>query len=163
VRRLHLRFSGSPSATYLLLTCFLCSVIQSMLGEITDETNQAQGMWTVVRVLRCLADRGRIAAFPLSGMIWNIGCILGPSIGGSLSHPAERYPILFGDIELLRRYVCAFCDRACTRRQLIRIALHIALLPAVSCFVCDYSMLYHMCDLVSGRGAPLHSQHSPLK
>ena len=38
------------------------AVVQSVIGEITDETNQA-------------------AAFPLAGLSWSLGCIIGPMIG----------------------------------------------------------------------------------
>lgn len=38
------------------------AVVQSVVGEITDETNQAE-------------------AFPLTGLSWSLGCIIGPMIG----------------------------------------------------------------------------------
>jgi MFS family permease len=38
------------------------AVVQSVIGEITDETNQG-------------------AAFPLAGLSWSLGCIIGPMIG----------------------------------------------------------------------------------
>jgi len=53
-----------------------CSVIQSVLGEITDETNEAQAM-------------------PLTSITWNVGCIVGPMLGGILSTPARQYPNSF--------------------------------------------------------------------
>lgn len=49
------------------------AVIQSMLAEITDATNEAQAM-------------------PLLSVTWSAGCVLGPMLGGSLLHPAERWP-----------------------------------------------------------------------
>ncbi|KZV87301.1 MFS general substrate transporter [Exidia glandulosa HHB12029] len=61
------------------------AVIQSMLGELTDETNQAR-------------------AFPLLGLCWNLGCIIGPLIGGALSEPATGYPAVFGRIQFLKDY-----------------------------------------------------------
>ncbi|KAG8919917.1 hypothetical protein FRC01_001039, partial [Tulasnella sp. 417] len=59
------------------------AVVSSIIGEITDKTNQAQ-------------------AFPLAGAFWYIGQILGPLIGGMLSHPAERYPGIFGNYDFLK-------------------------------------------------------------
>ncbi|KAG8891293.1 hypothetical protein FRB99_003685, partial [Tulasnella sp. 403] len=59
------------------------AVIQSIIGEITDETNQGR-------------------AFPLASVTWCVGCVIGPLIGGMLSHPAERYPSLFGGFQLLK-------------------------------------------------------------
>ncbi|CAE6445293.1 unnamed protein product [Rhizoctonia solani] len=52
-------------------------VIKSIVAELTDSTNQAQG-------------------FALLSVTWYLGSTLGPLIGGSLSKPAERFPGLFG-------------------------------------------------------------------
>ncbi|KAG8985134.1 hypothetical protein FRB93_006086 [Tulasnella sp. JGI-2019a] len=60
------------------------AVLKSMIGEITDDTNQAR-------------------AYPLESVTWSVGCVLGPLIGGNLSHPAERYPSIFGGIQFLQR------------------------------------------------------------
>ncbi|KAG8860153.1 hypothetical protein FRB96_004176 [Tulasnella sp. 330] len=62
------------------------AVIQSLISEITDETNQVQ-------------------AFALIGVMWNIGTVIGPFLGGYLSHPSERYPAVFGQFEFLKRHV----------------------------------------------------------
>ncbi|KAG9049173.1 hypothetical protein FS837_010992 [Tulasnella sp. UAMH 9824] len=59
------------------------AVVSSIIGEITDKTNQAQ-------------------AFPLTGAFWCVGAIIGPLIGGTLSHPAERYPGVFGNYDFLK-------------------------------------------------------------
>ncbi|KAG8217332.1 major facilitator superfamily domain-containing protein [Butyriboletus roseoflavus] len=60
------------------------AVIHSVLGEITDASNQAD-------------------AFPIYGLIWPLGSIVGPLIGGSFSHPADKYPQFF-DHEFWREY-----------------------------------------------------------
>ncbi|KAG9225985.1 hypothetical protein CCMSSC00406_0009082 [Pleurotus cornucopiae] len=52
------------------------AVIPSVLCEITDTSNQA-------------------IAFPIFGLFWPIGSIIGPLIGGSLSNPAKRFPAWF--------------------------------------------------------------------
>lgn len=44
------------------------AVVQSVIGEITDETNQAQ-------------------AFPFTGVSWSLGCIIGPVIGYAVMIP----------------------------------------------------------------------------
>ncbi|KAG9049772.1 hypothetical protein FS837_009188 [Tulasnella sp. UAMH 9824] len=59
------------------------TIIYSILSDITDESNRAKVM-------------------PLNEVTWQIGAFLGSFIGGMLSHPAERYPKLFGSIALLR-------------------------------------------------------------
>ncbi|KZW03867.1 MFS general substrate transporter [Exidia glandulosa HHB12029] len=74
------------------------AVIQSMVGELTDETNQAR-------------------AFPLLSLCWNIGCIIGPLLGGALSEPASRYPDVFGHIQFLRDHPLRFflpCAISCS-------------------------------------------------
>ncbi|CAE6452530.1 unnamed protein product [Rhizoctonia solani] len=60
------------------------AIVKSALGEITDETNRG-------------------TAFPYVISCWSLGSLLAPGIGGFLSHPAERYPFIFG-FELLRQY-----------------------------------------------------------
>ncbi|KDN50797.1 MFS general substrate transporter, partial [Tilletiaria anomala UBC 951] len=52
------------------------AIIKSIVGEITDSTNQAR-------------------AFSLLPLCWALGCTIGPLIGGYLSHPEEQYPGLF--------------------------------------------------------------------
>ncbi|KAG8935854.1 hypothetical protein FRC00_010225, partial [Tulasnella sp. 408] len=39
---------------------------------------------------------------PLNEVTWQIGVFMGSFFGGMLSHPAERYPELFGNVALLR-------------------------------------------------------------
>ncbi|KAI9591300.1 major facilitator superfamily domain-containing protein [Syncephalis fuscata] len=69
-------------------------VVKSMVGEITDATNQAR-------------------AFSFLPMVYGMGCIVGPTIGGLLSYPADKYPELFGDSAFLHNYPfflpCAIC------------------------------------------------------
>lgn len=60
-------------------------IIKSSLAELTDHTNEAR-------------------AFALLPITWTIGSSLGPLIGGALADPAQRYPYVFGDIELFREY-----------------------------------------------------------
>ncbi|KAI9569076.1 major facilitator superfamily domain-containing protein [Boletus coccyginus] len=60
------------------------AVVHSVLGEITDATNQA-------------------AVFPIYGLIYPLGAIVGPLIGGSFSHPSDKYPQFF-DHEFWREY-----------------------------------------------------------
>ncbi|GAA5866645.1 hypothetical protein JCM8547_002708 [Rhodosporidiobolus lusitaniae] len=53
------------------------AVIKSMMGEITDESNQGR-------------------AFSFLPLAWSLGSVIGPLLGGYLSHPAETFPSLFG-------------------------------------------------------------------
>ncbi|KAF8630390.1 hypothetical protein AX15_002946 [Amanita polypyramis BW_CC] len=60
------------------------AVVLSTLGELTDSTNQA-------------------LAFPVFGLFWPLGSIVGPLIGGTFASPAKRFPELF-DCFFMRRY-----------------------------------------------------------
>ncbi|KAF9458660.1 major facilitator superfamily domain-containing protein [Collybia nuda] len=60
------------------------AVIHSVLGELTDSTNQA-------------------IAFPIYGLFWPLGSIIGPLIGGALSNPAIKYPKYYNN-SFLRTY-----------------------------------------------------------
>lgn len=61
------------------------AVLKSVLGEITDNSNQA----------RC---------FVLLPVSFAIGSIIGPSIGGSLSDPVEAFPSLFGNSKFFAEF-----------------------------------------------------------
>ncbi|GAA6004980.1 hypothetical protein JCM11491_002297 [Sporobolomyces phaffii] len=52
------------------------AVIKGTMGEITDESNQAR-------------------AFSFLPLAWSLGSVIGPILGGYLSHPAERFPRYF--------------------------------------------------------------------
>ncbi|KAH8979282.1 MFS general substrate transporter [Lactarius akahatsu] len=51
-------------------------IMKSMMAELTDETNMAQG-------------------FLLLSVTWGVGCTIGPFIGGVLSRPQDRWPNVF--------------------------------------------------------------------
>lgn len=53
-------------------------ILKSAIGEITDETNMAR-------------------AFSFIPLIWFVGSTISPVMGGYLSHPAERFPNVFGN------------------------------------------------------------------
>ena len=43
-------------------------------------------------------------AFSFMPLVWTIGSIIGPALGGALANPAASYPWLFGDSDFFRRY-----------------------------------------------------------
>ncbi|KAI5122039.1 hypothetical protein M0805_006024 [Coniferiporia weirii] len=53
------------------------AVMHSVLGELTDSTNQA-------------------LAYPIYGLCWPLGVVIGPLIGGTFSDAARKYPEWFG-------------------------------------------------------------------
>ncbi|KAI9355683.1 major facilitator superfamily domain-containing protein [Zopfochytrium polystomum] len=85
-----LMFGQSHSLWWAIMSRSLCGflngnvgVAKSLLGEITDATNQTK-------------------AFSLFGLMWSIGMICGPILGGFLANPATTYPGLFGGCPFLR-------------------------------------------------------------
>ncbi|KAG6860740.1 hypothetical protein C0995_008004 [Termitomyces sp. Mi166 len=56
---------------------FYAGVLKSVMGELTDSTNRAEG-------------------FAFMPVVWATGATLGPLMGGTLSKPAERFPYMFG-------------------------------------------------------------------
>ncbi|ORY01402.1 MFS general substrate transporter [Basidiobolus meristosporus CBS 931.73] len=85
-------FGFSKSLTWAIVTRSMCGllngnvgVIKSMVAEITDLTNQS-------------------VAFSLLPLVWGVGSIVGPILGGLLSQPAEQYPSLFGQYEFFHTY-----------------------------------------------------------
>ncbi|KAG2138617.1 major facilitator superfamily domain-containing protein [Suillus bovinus] len=85
-------FGLSKTFGGLILSRILCGalngnsgVIKSMMIDITDSSNIAQ-------------------AFGFLPLPWMTGNTLGPLIGGSLSHPADRFPRLFGQSTFLKTH-----------------------------------------------------------
>lgn len=85
-------FGLSRTFGALILSRVLCGalngnagVIKSMMIDITDSSNIAQ-------------------AYGFVPLPWMTGNTLGPLIGGSLSHPAERFPRLFGQSIFLKTH-----------------------------------------------------------
>ncbi|KAI8894389.1 major facilitator superfamily domain-containing protein [Globomyces pollinis-pini] len=85
-------FGFSKSLAWAILTRFTCGflngnigVAKSMLGEITDKTNQAK-------------------AFSLIGLNYGIGMIVGPSLGGLLADPVANLPF-FGNLGFITTFL----------------------------------------------------------
>ncbi|KAG7094875.1 hypothetical protein E1B28_005682 [Marasmius oreades] len=60
-------------------------IIKSIVAEITDSTNLSQ-------------------AYGYMPIAWSTGGVLGPLVGGALSHPADQFPNIFGHSKFLREY-----------------------------------------------------------
>lgn len=43
-------------------------------------------------------------AFSIMPLVWTIGSIFGPAFGGALANPAKKYPQVFGNFELFKRF-----------------------------------------------------------
>lgn len=43
-------------------------------------------------------------AFSIMPLVWSIGSVFGPAFGGFFARPAEQYPDVFGDNELLKKF-----------------------------------------------------------
>ncbi|TFK27810.1 MFS general substrate transporter [Coprinopsis marcescibilis] len=82
------------SKTFVPLVLFRCmqgvfngniGVSKSVLAEISDETN--------------IGD-----LFSMLPLMWSMGITVGPIIGGVFANPADRWPAVFGHIELLKEH-----------------------------------------------------------
>ncbi|KAF9436775.1 hypothetical protein BGZ76_003006 [Entomortierella beljakovae] len=78
-------FGLSKSLAWAITSRAMCGLLngnvgvaKSMLGEISDKTNQSQ-------------------AFSVFGFAWGIGMIVGPVLGGYLANPAKNFPETFGN------------------------------------------------------------------
>ncbi|ORY03544.1 MFS general substrate transporter [Basidiobolus meristosporus CBS 931.73] len=60
-------------------------VIKSLLAEITDKSNRAK-------------------AFSLLPLVWGVGSVVGPLLGGLLSEPATQYPSVFGNNSVMIKF-----------------------------------------------------------
>ncbi|KAF9648058.1 MFS general substrate transporter [Thelephora ganbajun] len=83
-------FGFSRNLTYMLITRSIhgffagnIAVVHSVLGELSDPTNQA-------------------VILPIYALCWPLGVIIGPMLGGTFSNPADKFPLL--DVPLLRQY-----------------------------------------------------------
>ena len=107
------RFGRKP----MVLTALTCTMLSSILFGFSKNLT-----WAIVtRALQGFSNgnvgiiRTTVAelvpekelqprAFSVMPLVWNVGSIFGPSIGGSLVHPVERFPQIFGSIKLLETY-----------------------------------------------------------
>ncbi|ORX39926.1 major facilitator superfamily domain-containing protein [Kockovaella imperatae] len=76
------------------------AVIKASLGDITDESNSTE-------------------AFALYGLTWTVGSMIGNSIGGTLSHPFERFPSVFGGFPIFKHFPYLFPCLVCTFMTLL--------------------------------------------
>jgi MFS family permease len=70
-------FGGLLDVNWVLGRCYI--------GDITDATNRNYG-------------------FSFLSLAWSSGTIIGPLLGGYLSQPVEKYPYIFENIELFKRF-----------------------------------------------------------
>ncbi|WVQ71733.1 hypothetical protein IAR50_001274 [Cryptococcus sp. DSM 104548] len=63
----------------------IAKVIKAAIGDITDDSNSTE-------------------AFAMYGLTWIVGTMIGNAMGGTLSHPFERFPKWFGSMPLFEEY-----------------------------------------------------------
>ncbi|KIX04553.1 uncharacterized protein Z518_05423 [Rhinocladiella mackenziei CBS 650.93] len=107
------RFGRKP----IILLALICTMISSILFGFSKNlvwaflTRSMQGLSNGnVGIIRTavaeLVPQKELQprAFSIMPLVWNIGSIFGPSFGGSLVHPVDRYPEVFGKFKLLQEY-----------------------------------------------------------
>ena len=60
-------------------------------------------------------------AFSIMPLVWTVGSIFGPALGGALVHPVERFPAVFRNSKLFEEYPYAFPNVLCSFLFLIGI------------------------------------------
>lgn len=60
-------------------------VAKGAIRDLTDSTNEGR-------------------AYAILGFAWGFGGIAGPILGGVLEHPADKFPAIFGNVELFKTY-----------------------------------------------------------
>ncbi|EXJ76833.1 hypothetical protein A1O3_10478 [Capronia epimyces CBS 606.96] len=105
------RFGRKP----MILLALTCTMVSSILFGLSKNlqwafiTRSMQGLSNgnvgIIRtaVAEMVPQRElQPLAFSIMPLVWNIGSIFGPSFGGSLVRPADRYPNVFGKIKFFR-------------------------------------------------------------
>ncbi|KAI2640154.1 major facilitator superfamily domain-containing protein [Xylaria nigripes] len=82
-------------------TSFYQALLFRCLGGIMN--GNVGVMRTMISEIVC-EKRYQSRAFIILPMTFNIGVIIGPIIGGTLSDPAGSYPNLFGSVELFKKF-----------------------------------------------------------
>jgi len=78
---------------------------------------------------------------PIYALCWSLGTVVGPILGGTLSNPAEKFPLL--DIPLLRQYPYAMPCLVSSAFYVIGTALAYFLMEEVWCFWLAVARLAH--------------------
>ncbi|KAJ9074002.1 hypothetical protein DSO57_1010758 [Entomophthora muscae] len=85
-------FGLSKSLPWAMTTRFMAGilngnigVLKSMVGEMTDRSNRAK-------------------AFNYVSMVFGLGLIIGPALGGFLVYPVDNFPSLFGNSNFFKEY-----------------------------------------------------------
>lgn len=99
----------------------ICGLVSTMISSVLFGFSTSLPMAFVTRSMQGLSNgnvgiiRTAVAelvpekelqprAFSIMPLVWSVGSIFGPSIGGTLVHPTKRFPSLFGGVELLDKY-----------------------------------------------------------
>ncbi|KAJ3896604.1 major facilitator superfamily domain-containing protein [Lentinula edodes] len=99
-----------PLGLFIATLCFGLStqyreliIFRSIQGAFNGNIGIGMQKIIVLIIIRQLSDSTNIAQiFSLAPMIWCIGVIMGPSIGGVLADPEKQFPSTLGKISLLR-------------------------------------------------------------
>ncbi|KAJ6122703.1 MFS transporter [Penicillium capsulatum] len=73
-------------------------------------------------------------AFSIMPLVWTIGSIFGPSFGGALARPVEKYPDLFGHSAFLRKYPFALPNLAAAGFFVVGITVAVLFLKVLQPF-----------------------------
>jgi MFS family permease len=106
-------FGRKPAILLGLTSTMICFIIwgfsTSLAMAVTVRAIQGGGNGNVGIIRTMVAElvvekELQPKAFSIMPLVWSLGSIFGPSFGGLFSRPAEQWPGLFGNSDLLKRF-----------------------------------------------------------
>ena len=121
--RLSDRFGRKPiiltALTCVLLSALLFGFSQSLIWAIIARavggaSNGNVGILRTVVAEIVTTKELQPRAFSIMPLVWSLGSIFGPILGGALANPAARYPSLFGQNQFFIRFPFALPNLVCS-------------------------------------------------
>ncbi|KAH7321286.1 major facilitator superfamily protein [Stachybotrys elegans] len=106
-------YGRKPALIFGLLSTMICFIAWGMSTSLTMaiavRTIQGAGNGNVgiirTMVAEMVTERSlQPKAFSIMPLVWSLGSIVGPSVGGFFAQPAKQWPGIFGNIEFLKQY-----------------------------------------------------------
>ncbi|KAJ2962067.1 hypothetical protein NQZ79_g2729 [Umbelopsis isabellina] len=95
-------FGLSKSFAWAILSRSLCGILNGNVGVL----KYTQSMIAEITVESSEADRAR--AFSLLPLMFGLGSIIGPILGGFLADPVKNYPSIFGNLGIVTEFLTSY-------------------------------------------------------
>ena len=125
------KYGRKPVLIVGLLSTMVCFVLWGMSTSLTMAIivraiqgggNGNVGIIRTVVAELVTAKELQPRAFSIMPLVWSLGSVLGPSLGGFFAQPAKQYPALFGDIAFFKRFPYALPNFVLTLFFLVSVA-----------------------------------------